>query len=469
MEQQCVPESRLGINSTASSSIMASFDDYRPISPAVRRWHDSTLEPLRMKPIRGSCLQVETSLSSNLNLMGTMVDDSILCNKPSDGLLVPSIMSPLILKDLQLLDSRFISDNWSYEAPQNMYALVTQSTNAIDSIATPYLPLQPQLEPPVEHLLPYLISPLHVPSFSSMGITGGAMPLVSTLMTTPDFTPTSSLSFSDMIPLEDPSLYLSDSPTNRQDHLLVSPMLPHSNSVKDLTLNELRPHFNKPMAVVAKELGVCITLMKKICRRNGLVRWPHRRIRSLVNRITSLQVLLTNAVSTDQTRLQMQIATLRAELSAVIQNPNKKSPKTLKETPKGIENVEIPSVLNKSLGQIDNMTSETTNDKVATKKEGGVTRTGIASKARNGARKRQSTFGFHAHQPPPITISRNDELPSCNRLRSHSVPERRIVKDRRYKRARDTNSSLIPVRPCTTRHRNGRRGSISSILNDIPE
>jgi hypothetical protein len=100
-----------------------------------------------------------------------------------------------------------------------------------------------------------------------------------------------------------------------------------SVNVKDLTLNELRPHFNKPMAAVAKELGVCITLMKKICRRNGLIRWPHRRIRSLVNRITSLQVIAGNSTGTERKRFQTQIAALREELSLVIQNPNEKSRK----------------------------------------------------------------------------------------------------------------------------------------------
>lgn len=104
-------------------------------------------------------------------------------------------------------------------------------------------------------------------------------------------------------------------------------MPPATANVKDMTLNELRPHFNKPMAVVAKELGVCITLMKKICRRNGLVRWPHRRIRSLVNRITSLQVIAASATGAEKKRFQSQIGALREELSAVIQNPNEKSRK----------------------------------------------------------------------------------------------------------------------------------------------
>ncbi|OQS01885.1 hypothetical protein THRCLA_05673 [Thraustotheca clavata] len=99
-------------------------------------------------------------------------------------------------------------------------------------------------------------------------------------------------------------------------------------NVKDITLNELRPHFNKPMAAVAQEMGVCITLMKKICRKNGLTRWPHRRIRSLVNRITSLQAVAESIVDKpEKMRFHQHIASLRRELSDVIQNPNGKSRK----------------------------------------------------------------------------------------------------------------------------------------------
>lgn len=134
----------------------------------------------------------------------------------------------------------------------------------------------------------------------------------------------------DMLSIIDPSTVFvpPNSPSSILRHLL-PPIQPQSGpvNVKDLTLNELRPHFNKPMAVVAKELGVCITLMKKICRRNGLIRWPHRRIRSLVNRITSLQVIASNSTGAEKKRFQAQIANLREELSSVIENPNEKSRK----------------------------------------------------------------------------------------------------------------------------------------------
>ncbi|KAG6615410.1 RWP-RK domain [Phytophthora cinnamomi] len=317
----------------------------------------------------------------------------------------------------------------------------------------------------------------------------------------------------------DPSMYLapSGSPTSLVKQHMMPPM-PHAGgavNVKDLTLNELRPHFNKPMAVVAKELGVCITLMKKICRRNGLVRWPHRRIRSLVNRITSLQVLAGNAAGAERKRFQGQIAGLREELSAVIQNPNEKSRKAQTDTkipikmdPMMLSDVkdefpitqitdemvgpaEIPSDNNKKGDNgNDNRAAEDIANASTTERRANTTKKTKSKKTKTvktetstvdgdmtveqqkvnetpRAKKRKPSFGLHAHQPPPIKIPRHEELPSMSRLRSQSVPERRLRGDRRYGRGRDTGAAC--VRPSTTTHRNGRRGSISSILNDIPE
>jgi len=44
---------------------------------------------------------------------------------------------------------------------------------------------------------------------------------------------------------------------------------------------ELAPYFHLPINQVSKELGICATVLKKICRKNGIPRWPHRKIKSL--------------------------------------------------------------------------------------------------------------------------------------------------------------------------------------------
>uniref|UniRef100_M4BKA5 RWP-RK domain-containing protein n=1 Tax=Hyaloperonospora arabidopsidis (strain Emoy2) TaxID=559515 RepID=M4BKA5_HYAAE len=72
-----------------------------------------------------------------------------------------------------------------------------------------------------------------------------------------------------------------------------------SNRVKSLvtkhiSIDELRVHFDRPIIDVAKDFGICITLMKKICRRNGIKRWPHRQIRSLSKSIASMEAAMLN-------------------------------------------------------------------------------------------------------------------------------------------------------------------------------
>ncbi|GMF21313.1 unnamed protein product [Phytophthora lilii] len=520
-----------------------------PVDASGHEWTDASPQSQRNKPTTpgGSSLKVETAPTVvQTSSVAEGLEDAAL-PKPSDGLPVPNMscdsvspVSPTVMKDLQF-DSRFISDAWSYEAPQNMYALLTQPTSQMDPLVggtgldTPYMQLQAQqqqhlqlqqqqLEQQLEHGLPLQMSPIHGSGLSSLYMSGSPMtmslhqmmlqqPPNSSAMSSGYPTTPTAVSLSDIMISGDPTMFLtsSGSPTNLvKQHML--PPLPHSGgvtNVKDLTLNELRPHFNKPMAVVAKELGVCITLMKKICRRNGLVRWPHRRIRSLVNRITSLQVLASNAAGAERKRFQGQIAGLREELSAVIQNPNEKSRKPhpdikvpIKMDPTMINEVKdelpIAQITEEMVGQAEILGDNSSyisnsNEKSGRsrgKKNKKRSKSAVKAEAAEGTgvdanvsgekektkescrtKKRKPSFGLHAHQPPPIKIPRHDELPSMSRLRSQSVPERRLRSDRRYGRGRDTgtNSSVVSLRPSTTTHRNGRRGSISSILNDIPE
>jgi hypothetical protein len=51
-----------------------------------------------------------------------------------------------------------------------------------------------------------------------------------------------------------------------------------SVNLKSKTREELAKYFHLPIAEAAKELGVCATVLKKICRKNGISRWPHRKV-----------------------------------------------------------------------------------------------------------------------------------------------------------------------------------------------
>jgi hypothetical protein len=52
-------------------------------------------------------------------------------------------------------------------------------------------------------------------------------------------------------------------------------------SIKSITLDELRLYFDKPIEEAAKMIGICSTLLKKICRKYNIKRWPYRQVRAI--------------------------------------------------------------------------------------------------------------------------------------------------------------------------------------------
>ena len=56
---------------------------------------------------------------------------------------------------------------------------------------------------------------------------------------------------------------------------------------------ELAPYFYYPINEAAKHLGICPTVLKKICRKHGLRRWPHRKLQSIERALEKLR-LMTN-------------------------------------------------------------------------------------------------------------------------------------------------------------------------------
>ena len=68
-----------------------------------------------------------------------------------------------------------------------------------------------------------------------------------------------------------------------EDHCLdlfklpVAKMPPvYHSSEKNIDLSK---YFQMPEKEVAKKLGMCLTSLKKICRQNGINRWPYRKVR----------------------------------------------------------------------------------------------------------------------------------------------------------------------------------------------
>jgi hypothetical protein len=49
-----------------------------------------------------------------------------------------------------------------------------------------------------------------------------------------------------------------------------------------VTGQTLREHFHLPLHTVAQKFGMCTTAFKKMCRRLGIMKWPHRQVGCLL-------------------------------------------------------------------------------------------------------------------------------------------------------------------------------------------
>jgi transposase-like protein len=87
-------------------------------------------------------------------------------------------------------------------------------------------------------------------------------------------------------------------------------------------LEDLRKCFNMPIAAVARKFGICATLLKKICRRHGIQRWPHRQIRSLQKSIDMLRESLSVAKGSNKEYIAKKIAAFEYTLECIMQDPN---------------------------------------------------------------------------------------------------------------------------------------------------
>lgn len=87
-------------------------------------------------------------------------------------------------------------------------------------------------------------------------------------------------------------------------------------------LEDLRQCFNLPIAAVARKFGICATLLKKICRRHGIQRWPHRQIRSLQKSIDMLRESLAVAKGSNKEYIAKKIAAFELTLECIMQDPN---------------------------------------------------------------------------------------------------------------------------------------------------
>ncbi|CAI8599591.1 unnamed protein product [Vicia faba] len=81
-----------------------------------------------------------------------------------------------------------------------------------------------------------------------------------------------------------------------------------------LTLNDLRDYFHLPIEEAAKTVDLCPTVLKKTCRKAGLARWPHRKVKSLLKQIALLGTQSEKQVPATRARTEEDISRLKQEM-----------------------------------------------------------------------------------------------------------------------------------------------------------
>ena len=97
-----------------------------------------------------------------------------------------------------------------------------------------------------------------------------------------------------------------------------------SSISRNIKIDDLRSYFHLPIVEVAKQLGICTTLLKRVCRTNKIKKWPYRQIRSIAKSIQSLEMASMNGMLADAERekSQEQITFLKRSLEALIDDPS---------------------------------------------------------------------------------------------------------------------------------------------------
>jgi hypothetical protein len=110
----------------------------------------------------------------------------------------------------------------------------------------------------------------------------------------------------------------------RRIHEHSSAMNPNISSSSRIKYDDLHRCFHLPLVEVAKRLGVCTTLLKKICRKLGVKKWPHRQIRKIDNCISNLQSAMKRNVDNESDGLLFleQIHALERVRNNVLRDPN---------------------------------------------------------------------------------------------------------------------------------------------------
>ncbi len=134
-------------------------------------------------------------------------------------------------------------------------------------------------------------------------------------------------SFSDRVSLRGAAGQFEHATHNYKNQSFMRPVSSY-NTVSSLTLDDVSKFFHMPINEVSDKLGVCATVLKKICRRNGISRWPHRKIKSLDRVIASWEFLQPKTEEEAQ-KITEELKMLKAKRALLLRPPQRKNSRTI--------------------------------------------------------------------------------------------------------------------------------------------
>jgi len=126
------------------------------------------------------------------------------------------------------------------------------------------------------------------------------------------------------------------SPSEHGIDVRVGGKLPH-----EFELEDLAQYFHLSINDAAAQLNICTTLLKKLCRKNQIPRWPYRKVKGVLLMINQVEDSL--AIHPDDPLLLQQLDQLKEKHNHLLTHPNEKYSQLLPKSTRKPSCIDKPS------------------------------------------------------------------------------------------------------------------------------
>ncbi|RVW52342.1 Protein NLP3 [Vitis vinifera] len=102
---------------------------------------------------------------------------------------------------------------------------------------------------------------------------------------------------------------------NRSERTQKIPLAAQRERTGKLTIYDFTRYFHLPIDKAAEGLNICPTVVKKICRKHGVDRWPYRKVKSIQRQMVRLKPSLRSKDAAERARAQTEMERLKQEMT----------------------------------------------------------------------------------------------------------------------------------------------------------